>query len=123
MNITADEYHQHISEHNLQSMVVEHIKITGKPHVRAIAITNEGRRSYNLGMRMKRQGLTPGAADLLIALPGGRCGWLEMKAMKGRQSAEQKQFQAWCLAIGHPYAVAKSFDEAVKILRLWGALK
>jgi len=123
MSITIEDYQQHVSEHNLQSMVVEYIKIAGKPHVRGVAITNEGRRSYNMGARMKRQGLVAGAADLLIALPGGRCGWLEMKSHKGRQSAEQKEFQAWCLEIGHPYAVARSFDEATKILRLWGALK
>ena len=120
---TATEYIQPSNEHKLQVMVVEYIKVAGKPHVRAIAITNEGRRSYNVGMRMKRQGLIAGAADLLIALPGGRCAWLEMKTLKGRQSAEQKEFQAWCLAIGHPYAVARSFDDATKILRLWGALK
>jgi len=123
MNINVGDYSHKVSEHNLQAMVLDYLKIAGKPHVRAVAIPNAGRRSYMMGARMKREGLVAGAADLLICLPGGRVGWLEMKTIKGRQSLEQKSFQLWCLEIGHPYAVARSFDEATKILRLWGALK
>jgi hypothetical protein len=49
--------------------------------------------------------------------------WLEMKTRTGRQSVEQKNFQQICLALGHPYAIARSFEEAEKILKLWGVLK
>jgi hypothetical protein len=112
-----------ISEHRLQSDVVNHIRVAGKPDVIAVALANAARRSYRLGARMKAEGLTPGAADLLIMLPQGRCGWLEMKTIKGRQSIEQKGFQARCLRLGHPYALARTFDEAIKVLHSWGALK
>ena len=111
------------NEHKLQVMVVDYLAIAGKPNVFAVAIPNAGRRSLRMGGRMKREGLVAGAADLLVALPGGHVGWLEMKAVKGRQSVEQKGFQARCLRLNHPYAVAHTFDEAEKVLRLWGALR
>ena len=123
MNLTVAEYKGTISEHSLQVQVVDHIAIFGKPGVFAVALANAGLRSQRMGARMKREGMVAGAADLLIALPGARCAWLEMKTLKGRQSVEQKGFQQRCLRIEHPYAVAHTFDEAKKILKLWGALK
>ena len=33
-----------------------------------------------------------------------------MKTLKGRQSAEQRGFQARCLRLNHPYAVAHTFE-------------
>ena len=123
MSITVDSNYEKVSEHRLQTMVVDYLSVAARPGVFALAIPNAGLRSQRMGARMRREGLVAGAADLLIALPAGRVGWLEMKTLKGRQSIEQKGFQQRCLRIGHPYAVAKTFDEAVKVLRLWGALK
>jgi hypothetical protein len=110
-------------EHKLQVMVVDYLTLTAKKDIYWFAIPNAGLRTLRMGARMKREGLRSGIADLAIMLPGGRMAWLEMKTKTGRQSVEQKNFQQICLALGHPYAIARSFEEAEKILKLWGVLK
>jgi len=110
-------------EHKLQCMVVDYIYAAAKPGTIPMAVTNEGIRSLRMGARMKRQGLQPGAPDMGVLMPNGRVGWLEFKTRTGRQSVEQKGFQSRLLRIQHPYAIIRTFDEAEKVLRLWGALK
>ena len=111
------------NEHKLQVMVVDYLAAAARSDCYWYAIPNAGHRSLRMGARMKREGLRAGLADLEIMLPGRPNAYLEMKTSTGRQSVEQKNFQAICLKLGHPYAVARTFDEATKILRLWGALK
>lgn len=111
------------SEHKLQVMVCELLDAAKRADVYYYAIPNAGHRSLRQGARMKREGLRAGLADLEIMLPGRPNAYLEMKTSTGRQSVEQKNFQAICLKLGHPYAVARTFDEAAKVLKLWGALK
>ena len=122
MSMTVDEYRSAISEHDLQSELVEHLEKV--PNIYVFAIPNAGFRTLRMGARMKREGMRAGMADLGVMMPAGRIGWLELKKPKaGRQSIQQKAFQQRCLRLGHPYAIARSFDEAKAILRLWGALK
>ena len=111
-------------EHKLQVMVIELLEIMGKKGAfYCFSIPNAGIRTLRMGARMKREGLRSGLADLGVMLPGGRMAWMEMKTKTGRQSIEQKNFQQICLALGHQYAIARSFEEAEKILKLWGVLK
>jgi hypothetical protein len=72
---------------------------------------------------MKAEGLQAGAADLCVMLPGGRVAWLELKTAVGRQSIAQKGFEAKCRRLDHPYAVARTLDEAIAALTQWKALK
>jgi len=109
------------SEHSIQVTVIDYIsKCKTHPDIFAIAIPNAGRRSFQVGARMKAEGLTAGAADLQILLPKGRSAWIELKSAKGTQSIPQKGFQARCERLGHPYAVCKSVLAAIEILKLWG---
>ena len=112
-----------VSEHRLQTMVIDLLSKAARKDVFAFAIPNAARRSFSLGRRMKAEGLVSGVADLCVMLPSGRVGWLEMKAAKGRQSIEQKGFEARCQRLGHHYAIAKSFEEATAFLGKIGALK
>ena len=122
MSITVDEYRSAVSEHDLQSQLVEHLEKV--PNIYVFAIPNAGFRTLRMGARMKREGMRAGMADLGIMLPAGRIAWLELKTAKGgRQSIQQKAFQQRCARLGHPYAIVRSMDEAKKILKLWGALK
>ena len=89
----------------------------------AVAIPNAGKRSGRMGARMKDEGLTPGAADLCVLLPKGRCIWMETKTAKGRQSDKQKGFQARCLRLGHVYVLVRSVQDAIDILKVVGALR
>lgn len=68
--------------------------------------------------RLKRMGLRSGVADLVFVM-SGRVYFLEMKRRTGKQSTNQLQFEADAIWAGAEYAVAHSFDEAIKILRNW----
>lgn len=69
--------------------------------------------------RLKRMGLLPGVADLVIDICG-RAHYLEVKRKKGKPSESQVEFRHACEANGSPYEIAHSFDEAVKIFQKWG---
>ena len=112
-----------ISEHSLQVTVLAYLTYRAKPDVNVIAIPNAARRSLRMGARMKAEGLQSGVADLCIMLPGGRVAWLELKTTKGRQSIAQKGFEAKCKRLDHPYALARTLDEAIAALTQWKALK
>jgi hypothetical protein len=85
-----------------------------------MSIPNEGKDRGNVARLMKllRMGLRPGASDIIIFWQG-RAYCLEIKTEDGVQSDDQKAFEADCARVGVPYAVARSFDEAREILRIW----
>ena len=62
----------------------------------------------------KGTGQTPGIPDLLVFLPKRGSGlfgghphqlWIEVKAVRGRLSEEQKAFRDWCALAGIPHLV------------------
>ena len=111
------------SEHSLQVTVLAYLTYNARPNINVVAIPNAARRSLRLGARMKAEGLQSGVADLCIMLPGGRVAWLELKTDRGRQSLAQKGFEAKCKRLDHPYALARTLDEAIAALTQWKALK
>ena len=111
------------SEHSLQVAVLAYMTFCAAKDINVIAIPNAARRSLRMGARMKAEGLQSGVADLCIMLPGGRVAWLELKTDKGRQSIAQKGFEAKCKRLDHPYALARTLDEAIAALTQWKALK
>ena len=68
--------------------------------------------------KLKRMGLRPGVADLVI-IKAGRAYFLEVKRNDGKMSQNQKDFENLVFAHGSEYGVAYSFDEAVLILKFW----
>jgi hypothetical protein len=64
-------------------------------------------------------GLRPGVSDLVI-VKGGRAYFLEIKRRAGRQSINQKEFEADALHAGADYAVARSLEDAQEIVSRWG---
>ncbi|MGY3615705.1 hypothetical protein [Bradyrhizobium sp. USDA 10063] len=112
------------SEHALQVQVLDVINV-GKihPDIFAFAIPNAGRRGFQTATKMKAEGLKAGIADVCIMMPESRTGWLELKTLRGRQSDHQKGFEARCIRLGHPYALARNLDEAITALRRMGVLK
>jgi len=118
----AAAYRRSASEHDLQVQVLKVISLQGR-RAYAFAIPNAGTRGPAMANYLKREGLTAGIADLCIMLPGGKVGWLELKTATGRQSAQQSAFELTCIGLDHPYALVRSLDEAIAILKQWGALK
>jgi len=121
--ISAKEYLEHAAEHDMQAALVAYLRLNAKGASFWFAIPNAGRRSPKVRSLMKAEGLTAGVADLCIMLPGGRTLWLELKTRRGRQSPAQKAFAAICNILDHAYLVPRSLDEAIAILRAYGALK
>ena len=111
------------SEHTLQVKLLALLDATAKPDLFWFAIPNAGQRSLRMGARMKHEGLRAGVADLCIMLPEGRSAWLELKKPGNYQTIEQKGFAARCARLEHPYAVVKTLEQAIDVLRTWGVLR
>lgn len=80
-------------------------------------------RDEKTGARLKRMGLKRGWSDFLLIDPGGKHHWLELKRGKAELTDPQEAFRDACQARGVPWAVARSFEEAVSVLTEWGALR
>lgn len=111
-------------EDAVQAAVVEHLRFRHSPGVVWHSTPNERKANEREGARLKRMGLRPGAPDLVVILPPhGRYAGLELKSAQGRQSPNQKGFEAEAVDAGALYAVAHGVDEALKILAEWGAIR
>lgn len=62
-------------------------------------------------------GLMAGVADLICVLPN-KVLFIEMKAKKGRQSLEQKQFQQRIETLGFEYHLIRDFDEFQTLIKV-----
>jgi hypothetical protein len=76
----------------------------------------------NSGMLPNAQGRmvqfgTPGAADITGILPDGRRLEIEVKTPTGRQSEQQKRYQAMIERFNGVYILARSVDEAVNAVK------
>ena len=107
------------SESELQQAFVRLLRnglVLHHPDLRWMHAIPNGARFSSIGTaaKIKREGLTPGIADMFLPLArGDRHGlYLEFKFRKGRQSPRQKEFQFWCENHGYGYAIARSVDEA-----------
>lgn len=71
--------------------------------------------------RLEAQGAVKGAADLFLSIPSGELAglFIEMKTDRGRQSDNQKAFEAAVLAEGYGYAMPRSFDEFVRVVQCY----
>ena len=107
----------------IQRAVIEHLRMRGVPGMVYMAVKNEGKRSEALGLEYKRQGMRPGAPDLLVMVKGKPVLGLELKTAKGKLSAEQRQFALEWEAAGGVYVPAYGLNEALETLELYGALK
>ena len=111
------------SEHKIQSALIEYLRLALRPELEARAVPNGEKRHISVANRLKSEGVRRGTPDIFICLPHGRIAWLEMKAAGGSLSPEQKAFRDKVQALGHFWGMARSIDEAIVHLRLWGALK
>jgi VRR-NUC domain len=81
------------------------------------------KRDAGAAARLKRMGLKPGFPDFLLIAPTGVHCWLELKRGRARLTEAQDLFRTEMLERGVPHAVARSFDEAIRVLTAWGAIR
>lgn len=112
-------------EHSLQVCCVHWFRIQYPEYATLLfAVPNGGARNAITGARLKDEGVTAGVADLILLLPHREHGvdvWhglaIEMKTPTGRQSPEQRAWQAAIEAQGYKYAIARDVLEFVKIIQ------
>lgn len=82
------------------------------------AIPNGGHRSKATAGILKAEGVRRGVADLFLAIPiMGMAGmFIEMKFKKGKQSAEQVEFQKQVQGVGYKYVVCASEEHFQEII-------
>lgn len=109
------------AEHRLQCSIVQILYLTARKDVEWFAVPNGSYRSKRTAARLKAEGVRAGQPDLVFIINGFTHG-LELKVGKGRQSEAQRATELrWSKAQAR-YAVARGFDEAMAVLRKWGAL-
>ena len=90
-----------------------------KPRCVYAAVPNGGSRNAIEATNLKRQGVIPGAGDWVFTWDLGS-GWIELKTDKGRLNPNQEAFRDTCQRLGVKYEVARSLDDAIRILQAWG---
>jgi hypothetical protein len=73
-------------------------------------------RSNNLAVPGRRFIGEPGLPDIVGMLPGGRFLGIEVKTKTGKQSDDQKAFQARCEKEGGLYILARSLDDVMEVI-------
>lgn len=111
-----------LSEALLQSAVIEHLRAYGDRQWLWWHTPNEGKRSAIGGAALKRQGMTAGVGDLSL-LHDGQYHELELKTDKGRLTLEQAQRLTNVMAAGGKAEVTYGLNQALSVLKLWGALR
>ena len=93
-------------------------KAYGIPERLLFSIPNGGRRDPLAMVVLKREGLRPGTADLMLCLPGKSSSglFIELKTATGKLSPEQEQFIADVRRFGYTAVVCRSTDEARKVI-------
>jgi len=82
------------------------------------AVPNGGNRNVIEAVKMKREGITPGVADLILLIPkhGFNSLCIEMKTKVGKQSPIQKQWQKQAEIFNNKYVICRSLEEFMIII-------
>jgi hypothetical protein len=99
------------SEARIQAAVVAFVR-TVAPEILIWHCPNGGWRSKPEAARLRWVGTLAGVLDLQLALPDGRSAFWETKTPKGRLSDDQRGFIDRLTALGHPWAIVHSIEEA-----------
>jgi hypothetical protein len=75
--------------------------------------------------KLKRMGVVAGWSDFILLSPKPRslAHFLELKRRGSKLSEAQEEFAAYCAEQGYPFACVDRFEDAVNILKEWGALR
>lgn len=111
-----------MKENTLHRLVVQLLTQFAAPGVIWYHPANGEKRDIRTAMRLNTMGVRPGVPDLAFVLADGRAAFIELKSDKGRMRPEQVTFQELCAMTGAPYAVVRTFEEAIKVLRDWSVI-
>jgi hypothetical protein len=110
-------------EEQLQRGIVAYLGYAARKDAIWFHVPNGEGRSKAAGGRLKAMGVRPGVADLCFVLKDGHAAFMELKAVGGKQSANQLVFEQRCIDCGVPYVVVTSMGGAIEILKAWGVVR
>lgn len=110
-------------EFEVQCMVADTLRAAAAPGWIWTHLPMGEARTAATGARLKRMGTQRGWPDFLLIDPGGRPHGLELKRGNQPQTDDQKLIESAFLGRACPYQVARSFKQAIEILKVWGAVR
>ena len=110
-------------ERQIHLGICQLLKLCAKPDVVFYHTANERRCSPREGAFLKTLGVLAGVPDFTIITFPARVSFLEIKRPGGKLTEAQEQFRDRVEALGCTYAVARSTDEAKRILSEMGVLR
>ena len=105
-------------ESDIQISCVKWFKLQYPRYV-IFAVPNGGTRFKKEMIWMLREGILPGAADLVICGDRGKVLFVEMKTSKGKQNENQVAFERKVTELGFKYVVCRSLDNFIDTVRRW----
>lgn len=109
---------QRHQESDIQIACVNWFKLQYRRYV-IFAVPNGGTRDKKEMIWMLREGILPGAADLVICGDRGKILFVEMKTKTGKQNPHQKEFEAKVSELGFQYVVCRSLEDFMKTVNEW----
>jgi len=110
------KYSPKVSEHVHQCHYFNWIRYA-HPNILAFAIPNGGNRDAITGAILKREGVTPGIPDIMIARANGVYHglFIELKTETGRMTESQKAIKEKLESEGYKVEMCQGWEQAVKI--------
>ena len=109
-------------EDAIQVAVADALRQACQPGWAWTHVPNGEKRDRAIGVKLWRMGVQAGWPDIVLISPTGRPHCLELKYGQGKLNGAQRDFRDLMIAAGVPWAVARSVDEAIRILTMWGAI-
>ena len=106
-------------EVQLQISVVQFLRLAMPDNLLWFHVPNGEHRDVRTAAKLKAMGTTPGVPDLLVLLPHGRLGCIELKAAKGRVSPVQSDWMLKAQRHGAYVAVCRSLEDVESALTGW----
>jgi hypothetical protein len=111
-----------LSEAKIQEHAVELLRAYARHDIEWHHVPNGEKRDKRTAKRLKRMGVQPGVADLLLLISGGSYA-VELKTETGRQSKAQAGFQERFERAGGKYFLARGMTETINTLSRIGAFR
>lgn len=118
------------TEHQIQAAIVEWANVNNYEGViiggYLLAIPNGGYRHIAEAKKLKKEGVKAGVSDLFLAIPKFNGVenpkfpyglWIEVKALKGKISENQKLWNAKMNCIGYATKIVRTVDEGIQAIK------
>lgn len=109
-------------EHDLQVVLCQYLELKKIPY---FAIPNGQKREVRVAMKLKKEGVKAGVADLFLMIPNSKYAglFIEVKVKPNNQQQNQKIFESLATKQGYCYKLVYSLDELMEYLETYLKIK